>query len=64
MKIMDRYEHDPIALRDAGIAYAVEQIVDLISSDVKGIHLYSMNNAYVAKSINNSIESIIKSVNK
>ena len=48
----------------AGIAYAVEQIVDLISSDVKGIHLYSMNNAYVAKSINNSIESIIKSVNK
>ena len=40
MKIMDRYEHDPIALRDAGIAYAVEQIVDLISSDVKGIHLY------------------------
>ena len=64
MKIMDRYEYDPIALRDAGIAYAVEQIVDLISSDVKGIHLYSMNNAYVAKSINNSIESIIKSVNK
>lgn len=64
MKIMNRYEHDPIALRDAGIAYAVEQIVDLISSDVKGIHLYSMNNAYVAKSINNSIESIIKSVNK
>ena len=64
MKIMDRYEHDPIALRDAGIAYAVEQIVDLISSDVKGIHLYSMNNPYVAKSINNSIESIIKSVNK
>lgn len=64
MKIMDRYEYDAIALRDAGIAYAVEQIVDLISSDVKGIHLYSMNNPYVAKSINNSIESIIKSVNK
>ena len=60
---MDRYEHDPIALRDAGIAYAVEQIVPY-SSDVKGIHLYSMNNPYVAKSINNSIELIINSVNK
>lgn len=64
MKIIERYENDPIALRDAGIAYAVEQIVDLISSDVRGIHLYSMNNPYVAKSINNSIESILKSLNK
>ncbi|MCQ2969068.1 MAG: methylenetetrahydrofolate reductase [NAD(P)H] [Clostridium sp.] len=64
IKIMDKYEYDSIALRDAGIAYAVEQIVDIISSGVKGIHLYSMNNSYVAKSINKSIESIIKSVNK
>lgn len=64
IKILERYEHDPIALRDAGIAYSVEQIIDLISSDVKGIHLYSMNNSYVAKTINNSITSIINSVNK
>ena len=64
IKIMERYEYDKEALRDAGIAYAVEQIVDLISSGVDGIHLYSMNNAYVARKINNSISSIINSINK
>lgn len=64
IKIMDRYEHDKEALRDAGIAYAVEQIVDLISTGVDGIHLYTMNNAYVARKINNSISSIINSINK
>ncbi|GAA0740920.1 methylenetetrahydrofolate reductase [NAD(P)H] [Clostridium oceanicum] len=63
IKIMNRYEHDKNALRDAGIAYAVEQIVDLVSSGVKGIHLYTMNNPYVARKINESIKSIIGSVN-
>lgn len=63
IKIMDKYEHDKEALRDAGIAYAVEQIVDLISSGVEGIHLYTMNNPYVARKIQESISSIIKSIN-
>ncbi|NKF06187.1 methylenetetrahydrofolate reductase [NAD(P)H] [Clostridium gasigenes] len=63
LKIMDRYEHNKEALRDAGIAYAIEQMVDLISSGVDGIHLYTMNNPYVAKRINGSISSIINSVN-
>lgn len=63
LKIMDRYEHNKEALRDAGIAYATEQMVDLISSGVDGIHLYTMNNSYVAKRINGSISSIINSVN-
>ena len=48
LKIMDKYENDPIAMRDAGIAYAVSQIVDLIANDVDGIHLYTMNNEDVA----------------
>lgn len=64
IKIMERYEHDKDALRDAGIAYAVEQIVDLISSGVDGIHLYTMNNPYVARNITNSISSILNSINK
>lgn len=64
LKIMDRYGHDKEALRDAGIAYAVEQMVDLISSGVDGIHLYTMNNPYVARKINNSISTILESVNK
>lgn len=63
LKIMDKYEYDKEALRDAGIAYAIEQMVDLISTGVDGIHLYTMNNPYVAKRINGSISSILKSVN-
>ncbi|NFE94082.1 methylenetetrahydrofolate reductase [NAD(P)H] [Clostridium botulinum] len=63
-RIMERYEHNPEALRDAGIAYAVEQIVDLISTGVDGIHLYIMNNPYVAKRISQSIESILLTVNQ
>lgn len=58
-KMMQRYENNPEALRDAGIAYAVDQIVDLISSGVDGIHLYTMNNPYVAKKISESISSLL-----
>lgn len=64
VKIMDRYEHDRQALRDAGIAYALEQIVDLISSGVRGIHLYTMNSPYVARNISRGLTSILDSINK
>lgn len=64
IKIMERYEHNPEALRDAGIAYAVEQIVDLVSTGVDGIHLYVMNNSYLAKKIGGSIENILNIENK
>ena len=59
-KIIQRYEHNPEALRDAGIAYAVDQIVDLVSNGVDGIHLYTMNNPYIAKKISESVVSIIR----
>lgn len=62
-RIMDKFEHDPAALRDAGIAYATDQIIDLVSSGVQGIHLYVMNNPYVAEKISNSVGKIITSVN-
>jgi len=64
IKIINRYEDDKIALRDAGIAYATEQIIDLISSGVKGIHLYTMNNPFIAKTISNNIKSLIQSENR
>jgi methylenetetrahydrofolate reductase (NADPH) len=48
------------ALFDAGIAYATEQIIDLLSYGVRGIHLYIMNNAAVAKRITQNISSIIR----
>ncbi len=58
-KMMQRFEHSPEAIREAGIAYAVDQIVDLISQGVDGIHLYTMNNPYVARRISESIKGII-----
>ena len=48
------------ALREAGIAYAIDQIADLIAGGVDGIHLYTMNNPDVAKQIAGSIDSIRK----
>lgn len=60
VKIMQKFEHSPEALRDAGIAYAVNQIVDLVASGVDGIHLYTMNNAYVAKKISEAVSGIIR----
>ena len=58
VKIMQRYEHNPEALRDAGIAYAIDQIVDLLANGVDGIHLYTMNNPYVAKKIAGAVQNL------
>lgn len=63
LRILEKYENHPDALRDAGIAYATEQIIDLVSAGVDGIHLYTMNNPFVAKSINNNVSSIINTIN-
>lgn len=60
VKIMQKYEHNPEALRDAGIAYAIDQIIDLFAEDVDGIHLYTMNNAHVARRISEAVSGIIE----
>ena len=57
-RILGRYGDHPEALREAGIAYAIDQISDLIAGGVDGIHLYTMNNPAVAKQIAGSISSI------
>ena len=59
-KMMQRYEDDPEAIMDAGIAYAVDQIVDLLSQGVDGIHLYTMNKPEVAKRINDSVKHLFR----
>lgn len=64
LKILDRYENNPEALKDAGIAYATEQIIDLLSSGVDGIHIYTMNNPEVAKRIMGNIHSIVYALHK
>lgn len=63
IRILNKYQHDSIALRDAGIAYATEQIVDLITYGVEGIHLYTMNNTTIANNITENISSLIQSIN-
>lgn len=57
--MMERYEDNPVAMRDAGIAYAVDQIVDLIAQGVQGIHLYTMNNPYIARKIHEAVCNLI-----
>lgn len=57
--MMEKYENNPIAMRDAGIAYAIDQIVDLLAQDVDGIHLYTMNNPYIAYKIYAAISSLL-----
>ncbi len=59
VKMMQKYESKPEALRDAGIAYAVEQIVDLLANGVDGIHLYTMNNPYIAEKITRAVENLL-----
>lgn len=58
-KIMNKFEHNKEALFDAGMAYAVSQIIDLLANDVDGIHLYTMNNPRVARKICESVKNII-----
>lgn len=57
--IVDRFGENPAAMKQAGIAYATEQIIDLIANGVNGIHVYSMNKPEVAQRIKESLSEII-----
>ena len=56
--ILDKYENDPESLKAAGLAYAVDQIVDLVTQDVAGVHLYTMNNADTAQYIHQATHAL------
>ncbi len=58
-RIVRRYEDNNEALLDAGVNYAVSQIIDLLASDCDGIHLYTMNNPKVVKKICDEIKNIV-----
>ena len=58
-KIIHKYENNKEALFDAGMSYALSQIIDLLVSDIDGIHLYTMNNPLVAGKICEGIRNII-----
>lgn len=59
VRVLEKYEHNETALHDAGIAYAIDQITDLIAEGVDGIHLYTMNNPYIAHRIFDAVQNLI-----
>ena len=59
VRIVDRYGYDSEKMKQAGIAYATEQIVDLFANGINAVHVYSMNKPDVAKAIQNNISKII-----
>ncbi len=57
--IVDRFGENPAAMKQAGIAYATEQIIDLIANGVNGIHVYSMNKPDAAEKIQENLSEIL-----
>jgi methylenetetrahydrofolate reductase (NADPH) len=64
LAICDRFGSSPEALRQAGIAYATDQIIDLISNGIRGIHIYTMNKPEIAQAILENVNDIIGACNK
>lgn len=63
LTILDRFKDSPEALKQAGIAYATDQIIDLITNGVRGIHIYTMNKSDVSMAIMRNIRDIVAAVN-
>ena len=60
LAILDRFGSSPDAMKQAGIAYATDQIIDLLANGVNNIHIYSMNKPEIAVAIMNNLSEIIK----
>ena len=58
--IVDKFGDNPPAMRQAGVAYATDQIIDLIANGVNHIHIYSMNKPEIAAGIQSSLSEILK----
>lgn len=59
IRMVDKFGSNPAAMKQAGIAYATEQIVDLYANGLKAVHVYSMNKPDVAAKIQSNLEGII-----
>ncbi len=60
IRIVDRYGDNPEAMKQAGIAFATEQIIDLYANGINAVHVYSMNKPDVAAAIKANVSEIIK----
>ena len=57
--IADKFGSDPAAMKQAGIAYATDQIIDLYANDISNVHVYSMNKPEVAEKIQSNLSDIL-----
>ena len=57
--LVDKFGHSPAAMKQAGIAYATDQIIDLFANGIKNVHVYSMNKPDVAFKIQNNLSDIL-----
>ena len=58
--LVDKFGSDPDAMKQAGIAYATDQIIDLFANGIKNVHVYSMNKPDVAAKIQSNLSDILK----
>ncbi|QDW75596.1 methylenetetrahydrofolate reductase [NAD(P)H] [Lachnospiraceae bacterium KGMB03038] len=58
--VLDRFGEDPAAMKQAGIAYATDQIIDLFANGINHVHVYSMNKPEVAAAIMRNLSEIVK----
>lgn len=58
--LVDKFGSDPEAMKQAGIAYATDQIIDLFANGITNVHVYSMNKPDVAEKIQSNLSSILK----
>lgn len=57
--LVDKFGHDPAAMKQAGIAYATDQIIDLYANGITNVHVYSMNKPDVAEKIQRNLSDIL-----
>lgn len=57
--LVDKFGTSPAAMKQAGIAYATDQIIDLFANGITNVHIYSMNNPDVAAAIQHNLSNIL-----
>ena len=58
--LVDKFGQNPLAMKQAGIAYATDQIIDLYANGIRNVHVYSMNKPDVAEKIQSNLSDILE----
>ena len=59
INLVDKFGHSPDAMKQAGIAYATDQIIDLFANGIQNVHIYSMNKPEIAEKIQSNLSDIL-----